>query len=151
MSEVIIDLQLKFTIPDSDLTINGIIQGIKESHSEIIGAIFQTLLKALEEREIQKMMSAEPGRYVYNGHQRNARRLYSSLGNFYYQFRQLKDSKDGRTFAPLPEILSLPAYDHYLDEALEPGIGLAVHVSYRCSADEIKRIQGQSINHNTLH
>ena len=44
MSEVIIDLQLKFTIPDSGLTINGIIQGIKESRSEIIGTIFQTLL-----------------------------------------------------------------------------------------------------------
>jgi len=28
MSEVIIDLQLKFTIPDSGLTINGIIQGV---------------------------------------------------------------------------------------------------------------------------
>ncbi|MCK4823297.1 hypothetical protein KA005_46525 [bacterium] len=151
MSEVIIDLQLKFTIPDSGLTINGIIQGIKESRSEIIGAIFQSLLKALEERGIKKMMSSEPGRYVYNGHQRNARRLYSSLGKFSYRFRQLKDSKEGGTFAPLPEVLSLPAYDHYLDDALEPGIGLAVHTSYRCSSNEIKRIQGQSVSHSTVH
>lgn len=151
MSEIIIDLQLKFTIPDSGLTINGIIQGMKESRSEIIGTIFQTLLKALEEREIKKMMSSEPGRYVYNGHQRNARRLYSSLGEFSYRFRQLKDSKERGTFAPLPKVLSLPANDHYLDDALEPGIGLAVHTSYRCSSDEIKRIQGQSISHSTIH
>ena len=41
---------------------------------------------------------------------------------------------------PLAEALAIPAYDHYLEEALEPGIGLRVHVSYRRATSEVERI-----------
>jgi hypothetical protein len=51
---------------------------------------------------------------------------------------------------PLLEALAIPAYDHYLDEALEPGIGLSVHVSYRRATSE-ERIGGQSMSHTTVH
>jgi hypothetical protein len=52
---------------------------------------------------------------------------------------------------PLVQALAIPAYDHYLEEALEPGIGLSVHVSYRRAASEVERIQGQSMSHTTVH
>jgi hypothetical protein len=38
-----------------------------------------------------------------------------------------------------------------LDEALEPGIGLCGHVSYRRAAAEVERIGGQTMSHSTIH
>ncbi len=52
---------------------------------------------------------------------------------------------------PLAEALAIPAYDHYLEEALEPAIGLTVHVSYRRATSEVERIRGQSMSHTTVH
>jgi hypothetical protein len=51
----------------------------------------------------------------------------------------------------LVESLAIPAYDHYLEETLEPGIGLSVHVSYRRATGEVERIGGQSMSHTTVH
>ena len=52
---------------------------------------------------------------------------------------------------PLVEALAIPAYEQYLEEALEPGIGLTVHVSYRRAQSEVERIAGQSMSHTTVH
>ena len=52
---------------------------------------------------------------------------------------------------PLVEALAIPAYEHYLEDALEPGIGLSVHVSYRRAQSEVERIAGQSMSHTTVH
>jgi len=38
-----------------------------------------------------------------------------------------------------------------LEEALEPGIGLCAHVSYRRAAAEVERIRGQRMSHTTIH
>ena len=38
-----------------------------------------------------------------------------------------------------------------MDEALEPGIGLCAHVSYRRAAAEVERIGGQTMSHTTIH
>jgi hypothetical protein len=51
----------------------------------------------------------------------------------------------------LVEALAIPAYDHYLEEALEPGIGLTVQVSYRRARSEVERIGGVSMSHSTVH
>ena len=88
-------------------------------------------MKAVEERLIHQMLQNEPERYRRNGRQSKPRYLKWSLGTIPYRFAQLKDQPSGGSLMPLAEALAIPAYDHYLEEALEPGIGLSVHVSYR--------------------
>ncbi|GFP19798.1 hypothetical protein HKBW3S03_01302 [Candidatus Hakubella thermalkaliphila] len=151
MSEITIDLRLVFKIPDSGLTINGLIRGLKEASSEIHGAMVSTLMKALEERVIEQKLEQEPGRYQRNGHQSQPRKLRTSLGVIAYRFAQLRDRQQGGTVVPLVEALSIPAYDHYLEETMEPSIGLSVHLSYRRATSEVERIQGQSMSHTTVH
>ena len=145
------ELRLVFEIPESGLTINGLIRGLKQAGREIHGAILAKLMKALEERLIEQILEREPGRYRRNGYQSKVRRLKSSLGTISYRFAQLVDRASGRTKMPLVEALAIPAYDHYLEEALEPGMGLAVHVSYRRATGEVKRIVGQSMSPTTVH
>ena len=72
------------------------------------------------------MIQNDPGRYRRNGSQSKARYLKSSLGSIVYRFAQLRDQHSGRSLMPLAEALAIPAYDHYLEEALEPGIGTLV-------------------------
>lgn len=153
MSEIMIDLRLRFRIPDTHLTINSLIYGVKESSQEIHATIIGTLMRALEEKVIEEMMHTNPGRYKRNGYQRNARALKSSLGTIRFRFAQLLDIQGDRkhTIIPLAALLAIPSYTHYLDESLEPAIGLAVHASYRRSTSEIERIQGITMSHTTVH
>lgn len=132
------ELRLVFQIPESELTINGLIGGLKEAVGQIHGAILVNLMKALEERLINDMLQRDSKRYRRNGSQSKPRYLKSSLGTIPYRFAQLKDQQSGRTLMPLTEALAIPAYDHYLEEALEPGIGLTVHVSYRRASSEVE-------------
>jgi len=97
------------------------------------------------------MVQKDPGRYRRNGYQSKPRHLRCSLGTIAYRFAQLIDQQEKRTLMPLVEALSIPAYDHYLEEAMEPAIGLSVHVSYRRATREVECIQGQSISHTTVH
>lgn len=145
------DLRLVFKIPDSGLRINGLIQGLKESSSEIHEAILTTLMKALEQRTIERLLQKDPERFGRNGFQSKSRHLKCSLGTISYRFAQVVDRRKERTFTPLAEALSIPAYEHYLDDALEPSIGLSVHVSFRRATSEIERIQGQCMSHTTVH
>ena len=151
MGEITLELRLVFQIPESELTINGLIGGLKEAIGEIHGAMLGKLMKALEERLINEMIQNHPGRYRRNGSQSKPRYLKSSLGTIAYRFAQLKDRQSRRTLMPLAEALAIPAYDHYLKEAMEPGIGLSVHVSYRRATSEVERIGGQSMSHTTVH
>ena len=153
MSEITIDLRLTFTIPEYNLTINSLIYGLKESSSRIHGTILTTMLKALEERLLETMISNNPGRYTRNGSQSRARTLKSSLGTVRYRFAQLIDTygNQRQTITPLIEFLSIPAYTCYLDEAAESAIGLSIHVSYRRASSEVERIQGVSMSHTTIH
>ena len=61
MGEITLELHLGFQIPESGLTINGLIGGLKESLGQIHGAILESLMKALEERMIDEMIQNEPG------------------------------------------------------------------------------------------
>ena len=151
MGEITLELHLVFQIPESGLTINGLIGGLKQAVGQIDGAILESLMKALEERLIDAMVQSDPERYRRNGSQSKARHLKSSLGAIPYRFAQLRDQHSGRSLTPLVEALAIPAYDHYLEEALEPGIGLSVHVSYRRATSEVERIGGQSMSHTTVH
>src|ERR671924_423168 len=151
LGEITLELRLVFEIPESGLTINGLIGGLKQAVGQIHGAILESVMKALEERLIEAMVQSDPERYRRNGSQSKARYLKSSLGAIPYRFAQLRDQHSGRSLTPLVESLAIPAYDHYLEEALEPGIGLSVHVSYRRASGEVERIGGQSISHTTVH
>lgn len=151
MGEIEIDLRLVFGIPESGLTINGLISGLKRAVGDIHGAILVNLLKAVEERAIDAVMRSEPGRYRRNGRQSKACKLRSSLGAVEYRFAQLRDEQSGRSVSPLVQALAIPAYAQYLEEALEPGIGLSMHVSYRRAQSEVGRMVGVSMSHTTVH
>jgi len=145
------DLRLVFTIPETGLKINGLIQGMKEAAPQIHSEILTTLMKALEDRLIERFLQKDPQRYRRNGHQSKPRRLKCSLGEIAYSMAQVRDLKTGRTFMPLRKALSIPAHDHYLEEGLEAAMGLTVHVSFRRAATEVERIRGTSISPSTLH
>jgi hypothetical protein len=145
------ELRLVFQIPESGLTINGLIGGLKEAVGQIHEAILINVMKALEERLINEIVQHDAERYRRNGSQSKPRYLKSSLGTIAYRFAQLRDRLSGRTLMPLVEALAIPAYDHYLEEALEAGMGLSIHVSYRRASSEVKRIRGQSSSHTTVH
>ena len=78
-----------FEIPESALTINGLIGGLKESLGRIHGEILVKLMQALEERMIEAMMDNDPGRYQRNGRQSRSRQLRCSLATIGYRFAQL--------------------------------------------------------------
>jgi hypothetical protein len=151
LSEITLDLRLVFKIPESKLTINGLIRGLKEGSWQIQGAILSTLLTALEEKAIERFQEKNPKRYRRNGHQSKPRCLRCSLGEISFCFAQMVDRKTGHTFMPLVEALSIPAHDHVLEEAMEPSIGRVMHVSFRRATSEVQRIQGTTMSHTTVH
>ncbi len=151
MGEITIDLRLVFTIPSSKLTINGLIHGLRGSSSHIHEAIITTMLEAIETRVVHRYIEKDPMRYRKNGHQSKARTMSCSLCSFSYRFAQVLDRKRGKSFMPLATALSIPAHVQFLEEALEPSIGLCTHVSYRRAAKEIERIGDCSMSHTTIH
>lgn len=153
MSQITIDLSLTFTIPDKDVTINSLIHGLKQSNNQINGTVIATIMSAIEERLIANMIQQSPGRYKRNGTQPTTRMLHSSLGPIHYRFAQLIDTlaEKKRYIVPLKDYLKIPSHQQYLDEALEPGIGLSVHVSFRRATAETERIRQTSMSHTTVH
>jgi len=151
LNEITLDLHLEFTVPEKGLTINGLISGLKEEAPKIHEAILTTLMKAIEEKVVERWVQKDPERYRRNGTQSKARQLKSSLGPISYRLAQMVDRKTGKSFTPLVSALSIPSHDHYLEEAMEPSIGLAVHVSFRRATKEVERIQGQSTSASTVH
>ncbi|MGD0916835.1 MAG: hypothetical protein ABSB22_10280 [Thermodesulfobacteriota bacterium] len=67
MGEITLDLHLVFKIPESKLTINSLIQGLKESSYEIHGTILSTLMQALEVKVLEHWIQKDPNRYRRNG------------------------------------------------------------------------------------
>ena len=151
MGEITLDLRLGFTVPEKGLTINGLISGLKEEAPQIHEAILTTLMKAIEGKVVERWLQKDPERYRRNGTQSKARQLKSSLGPIRYRLAQMVDRKTGKSFTPLVSALSIPAHDHYLEEAMESSVGLAVHVSFRRATKEVERIQGQSTSASTVH
>jgi hypothetical protein len=151
LGEIRLDLHLVFEVPESGLMINGLIGGLKEAAGQIHGKLLESLMQALEERLIDRMVQSDPERYRRNGSQSKPRSLKCTLGTIAYRFAQLRDEHSGRSLTPLVEELGIPAYDHYLEEALEPGIGLSMHVSFRRATSEVGRIGGVSMSHSTVH
>lgn len=151
MGEIKLDLRLKIRVPEKGLTINGLIAGLKKKVPQIHEAILTTLMKVIEEKVVERWVQKDPERYRRNGTQSKAWQLKSSLGPIRYLLAQMVDGKTGKSFMPLVLVLSIPAHDHYLEEAMEPALGLVVHVSFRRAKSEVERIKGPSMSHPKVH
>ena len=151
MGEITLDLRLGFKIPSSKLTINGLVLGLKQAAPQIMETILTTLLEAVEKRVAEQLIEKDPQRYCKNGHQSKPRQFSCSMCDFSYRFAQVQDRKTGRSLTPLVKALSIPEQVRFLDEALEPGIGLCAHVPYRRAAAEVERIGGRTMSHTTVH
>lgn len=144
MREVQIDLTLRFRMPESGLNVNGVIMGLRQASVQIFFALMECLFSAIEQLTIEGMISKHPGRYVHNGSQPKPRQLRTSLGLFCYRPAQLYDKVARKTVVPLRMSGFLPKNRQYTDEATEGGIGLAVHISYRLSSQEVTRLREQA-------
>ena len=151
MRELEITLVLTCRVPEDGLTVNGILQGLEEQTPVILSALLESMFKALEERIIKTLTMGNPGRYVLNGHQPNARKLVTHFGAFRYRMVQMIDKQTGKTFIPLAQELSLVPCKHYQAEALESGIGLAIHLSFARASSEVVRIRGQGPSKSTTY
>ena len=64
---------------------------------------------------------------------------------------QMIDTQTGKTIVPLAKELGLEPYKQYQAGALESGMGLAIHLSYRQASSEVIRIRGQGPGKSTLY
>jgi hypothetical protein len=151
MTEIEIRMVLRFRVPEKGLTVNGILQGLEEQTPVILKAILKQIFKALEERAIMRLRKERPGRYILNGHQRSARKLITHFGPFHYRMAQMIDSQTGKTFVPLAQELDLTPYRQYQAEAMEAGVGLAIHLSYAQASKEVIRIRGSGPSKSTTY
>ena len=107
MGEITLDLRLVVRVPEKGLTINGLIAGLKEGIPQIHEAILTALMKAIEERVVERWIQRDGERYRRNGTQSKARELKSSLGPIRYRLAQMIDRKTGKSFTPLVSALSV--------------------------------------------
>jgi transposase-like protein len=151
MDELEIKIALSYKVPESDLTLNGILRGLQEDQNTLMKTIVRTILSALEERAIQEYRTRQPDRYYRHGHQPRSRKFITSFGPIHYRLAQLLDRQTGNIFPPLAERLSILSYKQYQREALEAAVGQVIHLSYRMAEKEVRRIKGYAPGRSTLH
>ncbi len=151
MDELEIKIAINYKIPENDLTLNGILRGLKEDQNMLMRSIVKTILNALEEKTIEEYKSAQPERYYRHGRQPRARKLITSFGPVRYRLAQLYDRQTKKVFPPLVNALSILPYKQYQREALEAAVGQVIHLSYRLGEKEVRRIMGYAPARSTLH
>jgi len=151
MDKLEIKLVLTFSVPENGLTVNGILQGLEEQTPEVLTAILEQIFRALEERTLRKLSSESPRRYVFNGHQRTARKLITHFGAFQYRMVQMIDMQTGKTIVPLAQELEMTPYRQYQAYAMESGVGLAIHLSFAQASNEVVRIRGHGPSKSTTY
>jgi len=149
MDKIEINLILTFKIPDEGINVNGLLHGIKKANSAIMLSIIKTFFKAFEQRAIEQAKNLTKDRLIGYGRQR-ARTLRTSFGQFKYSFAKLKNMDTRQILIPLREALQIPKYRQYQNEAMEPAIGLSVHLSYNRSDLEVERILGSGASRWTV-
>lgn len=151
MREIVINLNLKFRIPEKDTTFNGLLWGLRKGLTEIMSSVAKALVTGIEDAVIESITKMHPVRYVSNGHQSKPRKLKTFFGLFEYSLAQLYDKVAKKTIVPLRESGFLTKYRQYTDEALEGSIGSVIHVSYRWSKKEVERLTGCAPTVGTIH
>jgi hypothetical protein len=149
MDKIEINLALTFKIPDEGINVNGLLYGLKKANSEIMLGIVKTFFEAFEQKAIEQSRDSAKDRLIRYGHQR-ARTLRTSFGPFKYRFAKLKNMDTRQILIPLREALQIPKYRQYQNEAMEPAIGLSVHLSYNRSDLEVDRILGSGASRWTV-
>jgi len=151
MKELEIKLVLRFRVPESGLTVNGILQGLEDQIPVIFIKILESTFKAVEERAINRLIKESPGRYTRNGHQRNKRKFITQFGTFRYRMAQMQDRELGKTIVPLAQELEMTPHKHYQAKAMEASIGSAIHLSYALASSEVIRIRGWGPSKSTTY
>lgn len=149
MSKIEMNLTLTLSIPEEGINVNGLLFGLKKMSSQIMLGILKILFQAIEDRAITELKETVPHRFIRYGKQK-ARTLKTSFGPLKYAFSRVKNLDTNHIRIPLREVLKVPKYRRYQDESMEPGIGLAVHLSYGRSDKEVDRILGSSSSRWTL-
>jgi hypothetical protein len=151
MAELRIELKLKVQIPENGLKINNLLYQLRKFMAQLFFAILGAIFSATEQKAIEALKAAFPGRYVKNGLRAKPRQIRTAYGLFGYRLARVLDKETGKSSTPLPEAIGLPAYRRHMEESGEGGIGLVCHVSYRKSVKEIDRILGTGMSKSTLH
>ena len=151
MDELEIRIVLRYSVPENDLTINGLLRGLEEDKDFLMRCLIEAILNALEEKAIAEYKAGEPGRYFGNGRQPRARKFITSFGAVRYKLAQIYDKNRGRIFCPLMRKLAIFPYKQYQRESLEASVGQVIHLSYRLASKEVARIRGCAPSKSTLH
>ena len=150
MDELEIKIILSYKIPETGLTLNGILRGLEQDKNILMRSIVKAVLHALEEKAIEELKIRDPGRYIRYGRRKKGRVFRTSFGTFRYRLAQIYDKK--RTvFCPLLRKLEVTPYKQYQEESLEAAVGQAIHLSYRLANKEVRRIKGSSPGKSTVY
>ena len=147
MDDLEIKIAITYKVPQSNLTLNGLLRGLEHDRDEIMRAVLGRILEALEEKA---KGDYPPGRYVLNGHQSTARNLMTSFGRVRHRLAQVLDRTTGAVVFPLAERLKIEPYRQYQRETLEAPVGQAIHLSYRLATKETRRLRGHGPSASTL-
>ena len=147
MDDLEIKIAITYRIPKNNLTLNGLLRGLERDRDEIMRAVTERILSALEE----KAKADYPAdRFVRQGHQSSVRILLTSFGEVRHRLAQVRERTTGAVVFPLSEKLRMEPYRRYQGATLEAPVGQAVHLSYRLAAKETQRIRGQGPSKSTI-
>jgi len=151
MDELEIKIVLSYKVPETGLTLNGILRGLQEDQNTLMRNIVDAILGAFEKKVIEEYISSHPEKYYRYGRQPRARKFITSFGPVHYRLAQLYDRETKKVFPPLVGKLSILPYKQYQREALEAAVGQVIHLSYRLGEKEVRRIKGYAPGKSTLH
>ena len=150
MAKIKIDLSLEVIIPQNGVSVNTLVYEIGKIMPNIFFAILKSIFSSIEEMVIKELKTTFPRRYVKNGHQGSIRKLRTPFGVFQYRLARIFDKLENKTIIPLYKKIFIPSHKQHIAQTVEPGIGLAIHLSYRRSNSEVERIKEISMHHTTL-
>ena len=151
MDELEIKIVLSYKVPETGLTLNGILRGFEEDKNILMRSILEAVFHALEEKVIEEHKIREPGRYTRYGRRKRGRVFRTSFGTVRYRLAQIYDKKKATVFCPLLRKLDVTRYKQYQEESLEAAVGQVIHLSYRLAAKEVRRITGSAPGKSTVY
>ncbi|MFQ5905563.1 MAG: hypothetical protein ACE5JA_03230 [bacterium] len=69
MDEIEINLTLKLSVPEENLTVNGVLMALKEETPKYKFAILDALFQAIKQRTVKRLKESRPERHPSNVHQ----------------------------------------------------------------------------------
>jgi len=78
MDELEIKIILSYKVPETGLTLNGILRAFEQDKNILMRSIIKAVLHALEEKAIEEQKIREPGRYLRYGRRQIGRMFRTS-------------------------------------------------------------------------